>query len=141
MNAQEKIDVLNGVVGRRTPKYVSLGDPSFDRKLLSAHYVLAKLYSEKGDIEQANLHLGKAETEFHNMARVKMKKPEYVTSEFDVEGYRKQQAETRKSLEKQRSQLIDLAQKTGYNTSGLLFDSSIDGEEKEVELIGDPWRL
>jgi len=121
MNTQRMIQKLEGVVRDRTPTYVSMNNPKADKNLMQAHYLLAKLYGRKGNPTEAHAHFREAEHEFFNMCRAETQEPKYISG--GLEGFRRfreQERKTERKLEGYRAKLFGIADKIGYDATGLL---------------------
>jgi len=138
MNTQRMIEQLEGVVRNRTSTYVSLNNPKADKKLMQAHYLLAKLYGREGNPTEAHAHFRETEHEFFNMCRAETQEPKYISG--GLEGFRKfreQERKTEKKLEGYRAKLFSIANKIGYDTISLLLAQTSANPRKDnlVELI------
>ena len=120
MDTQRIIQKLECVVRVGIP-LISLNVPKFDEKLLKAHYLLARLYGDKGDTSEAHSHLRQAEHEFFNMCRVETEELIYISGGLEgFRQFREQERKTEKRLEHYRRKLFDIANKIGYDVTNLL---------------------
>lgn len=138
MNTQKMIQKLEGVVRDRTPTYVSLNNPKADKKLMQAHYLLAKLYGRDGNPTEAHAHFREAEHEFFNMCRAETQETKYISG--GLEGFRRfreQERKTERKLEGYKSKLFGVADEIGYDATSLLFTPTSANPKKDnlVEMI------
>jgi hypothetical protein len=138
MNTQKLIEQLEGVVRKRTPTYVSMNNPKADKKLMQAHYLLAKLYGGEGNPTEAHAHFREAEHEFFNMCRAETQKTKYISG--GLEGFRRfreQERKTERKLEGYRSKLFGIADESGYDATSLLLAQTSANPKKDnlVDII------
>ncbi len=138
MNTQKMIQKIEGVVRDRTPTYVSLNNPRADKKLMQAHYLLAKLYGRDGNPTEAHAHFREAEHEFFNMCRAETQETKYISG--GLEGFRRfreQERKTERKLEGYKSKLFGIADEIGYDATSLLFTPTSANPKKDnlVEMI------
>ena len=129
--------VLEAIVKQRTPTYVSLNNPQYDQELMGAHLELATIYGADGVTEQAHSHLRAAEHEFFNMSRVETQKPKYIMG--GKEGFQRFQ-EQKDAIERRlgdyKTQLVETADKIGYDAMSLIFIPTSDRPKSNlVDLI------
>lgn len=136
MNTQRLIQKLEGVVRERTPQYVSLSNPQYDKKLMKAHYLLARIYGKEGNTKQAHSHFREAEHEFLNMCRIEIQQPEYFTSGKEgFQRFREQKRIIKRRLEYCQHKLFEIADKIGYDTIGLLWAQTSDNQKSNLAEI------
>lgn len=138
MNTQKMIQKLEGVVKDRTPTYVTMDSPKADKKLMQAHYLLAKLYGREGNPTEAHAHFREAEHEFFNMCRAETQKPKYISG--GLEGFRRfreLERKTERKLESYRAKLFGIANEIGYDATSLLLAQTSANPRKDnlTELI------
>jgi hypothetical protein len=122
MNTQKRIQKLEEVIRDRTPIYVSLNNRKADKKLMQAHYLLAKLYGQDGNPTEAHAHFREAEHEFFNICGAKTQVQNYISGGW--EGFRRfieQERKTERKIEGYRTKLFGIADEIGYDATSLLF--------------------
>ena len=132
------IGQLEGVVRNRTPTYVSLNNPKTDKKLMQAHYLLAKLYSKEGNPTEAHAHFREAEHGFFNMCRAETQEPRYIFGGLEgFSRFREQERKTERKLEGYRTKLFGIANEIGYEAIRILLAQTSANPRKDdlVELI------
>lgn len=102
------------------------------------HYLLARLHTQLGNIEEAQAHLKEAEHEFFNMCLVKTKEPEYIFGGLEeFRKLRERKRKTKRQLDRYKSKLLDIAEKIGYDAKSIWFapTSANPKNEELTELI------
>lgn len=143
MDRREMIKKLEIVVQKRTPQYTKFNNPSFDEKLMKAHYLLAEIYASQGNSGEARSHLKEAEYEFINMCRVETQKSKdkYFSGKEGFRKLKEEERKTEKRLESYKGKLFDVADKIGYNTTNILFAPTSSSRTKKGlnELINESY--
>ncbi|OYT38078.1 hypothetical protein B6U82_00600 [Candidatus Pacearchaeota archaeon ex4484_31] len=111
MNTQRLIEALEEVVRDRTPTFIN---PKGDKKLMQAHYLLAKLYGREEDLRKAHAHLREATQEFLKMCRNYILRYGYVPKSSE-EKIKKQERKTERRLARYKSELLRIADEIGYD--------------------------